>query len=187
MRAPLRNDRGEDSGLRQWLIGLVVLLLWMWGISLLLDPVERTSVAQEDVEASTQVDLVMDGETPGDGVPLAEILPLGSEDVGARIRVSGEVTGQPIDEGYWLLTDEDEVLFVKTDQPAQVGDPVSTTGTLRQAEEGAGEARASAAKLREAIGWKVHRDLFLDIDAAPPEEAGPEVREASTAPDDTAP
>jgi hypothetical protein len=72
------------------------------------------------------------------------------------------VVGEPTGEGFWVLTDDDEVIFARTAKGASSGDDVSVPGTLHQVPSATAAAWVEAAKLKEAAGWKVHRDLYLE-------------------------
>jgi hypothetical protein len=162
--------RIERSVLRPWLAGMVLLAGVIWGISWLLDTQQIEGAAADDEVAggapSTAV-AAAPGGMPSNAaaVPLADLLPLGPEDDGFRVKVRGTVVAEPITEGVWILTDEDEVLFALTAKPAASGQDLTLTGTLHQVAAAEGAARAAQAKLREAAGWKVHHNLYLLADA----------------------
>lgn len=155
--------------LRPWLAGLVVLAGLVWGISWLLDAQQITGDQDsEERGAAAPAATGTPAATASNAVPvpLADLLPLGPEDDGFRVVVRGTVVGEPTGEGIWILTDEDEVLFVRTAQPATSGEDQSLTGTLHQVAGAEGAAWAVKARLREAAGWKVHHNLYLEVEGA---------------------
>jgi len=162
--------RIDREAARAWLTGGVVLVGLMWVISWLLDTQQIGGESVDDEVAATTTVTTTTAATPVSGlapVPLSDLLPLGPEDDGFRVTIRGTVVAEPTRSGFWVLTDEDEVLFVRTVRPAASGQDLELTGTLRQWPSAEGKARAEEAKLREAAGWKVHDTLFLDADPSP--------------------
>jgi hypothetical protein len=162
---------GVDSRvLRPWLTGLLLLAGLVWGISWLLDTQQITRAADADDDEAGRAAATSSTDSPSESgsdappVPLAYLLPLGPEDEGFRVHVRGTVVGTPIAEGFWILTDEDEVIFARSAEPAAEGQDLRLTGTLHQVAAAEGAARAAQAELREAAGWKVHRNLYLAAD-----------------------
>lgn len=164
--------RRDWATLRPWLTGMVVLATLIWAISWLLDAQQITGEGAAEEQASAtaaaRAATVSTNASNLVPVPLSDLLPLGPEDDGFRVVVRGTVVGEPIDEGFWVLTDEDEVLFVFANQPVNSGEDRTLTGTLHQIAEADGAARAAQARLREAAGWKVHHNLYLEVDGAAP-------------------
>jgi hypothetical protein len=107
---------------------------------------------------------------PADEEPaeLAELAPLGPEDEGRLVRVSGAVVGQPTPEGFWVLTDRDEVVFVATARPVVTGEHVDVSGTLTANTEAEAGAWFEHARLREAVGWNIERRMHVRV-GEPPE------------------
>lgn len=162
--ARFRIDR---EAARAWLTGALVLAALIWAISWLLDTQQIGSQAMEDEAAAVAAATTTAPVGPVSSiapVPLSDLLPLGPEDDGFRVTIRGTVVAEPISTGFWVLTDEDEVIFVQSTRSASSGEELVLTGTLRQRPNAEGEARAAEARLREAAGWKVHRALFLDAD-----------------------
>ncbi len=155
--------RFDSQTLRPWLAGTLILAGLIWGISWLLDAQRIEGAADDEVEHTTAAATAAAAPAESDAapVPLSYLLPLGPEDEGFRVHVRGTVVGEPITDGFWFLTDEDEVLFALTAQPATEGQDLNLTGTLHQIAAAEGAARAAQAKLREAAGWKVHHNLYL--------------------------
>jgi hypothetical protein len=158
----------KHPAVRPWLASVALFAVLAWGITWLIDVQEREQrgEGEEATAADTASPAVAvaprDSEGGGRTVPIARILPLGPEDEGTRVVVSGEVVGEPTGEGFWVLTDDDEVIFARTATRAGSGDDVSVPGTLHQVPSATAAAWVSAAKLKEAAGWKVHHDLYLE-------------------------
>src|SRR5438552_9294073 len=106
-----------------WLAGAVVLGLLILGITKL---VNSRAIAQISADSAAVIagGIATTG-TPDETAPpplpsssLEALLPLGTEDVGQRVAVNGEVVGTPSPDGYWVLSDVDVVIFVKGAAPA---------------------------------------------------------------------
>jgi hypothetical protein len=161
--------RRDWAALRPWLAGMVALAGLIWTISWLLDAQQITRDADQEEAGAAPAGAATTPAAAASNVrpvPLADLLPLGPEDDGFRVVVRGTVVGEPIGEGFWILTDEDEVLFVRTAQTTTSGEDRELTGTLHQVAAADGAARAQQAKLREAAGWKVHHNLYLETEQA---------------------
>lgn len=143
----------------------------IWWISWLLDTQRIERAADDDEVESAAIASATTSPrvatTGSDAVPvsLADLLPLGPEDEGFRVIVRGTVVGEPLDEGFWFLTDEDEVLFARRSVQAESGQDLTLTGTLHQVAAAEGAAWAERSRLRGAAGWKVHHDLYLEVDS----------------------
>lgn len=182
--------RFDKSALRPWLAGLVILAALIWGISWLLDTQQLDRTAAEDEAEGTATAATTTAALAGSAsnaapVPLAELLPLGPEDDGFRVIVRGSVVADPIAEGFWILTDEDEVIFARTMQPATSGQDLKLIGTLHQVAAAEGGAWAAEARLREAAGWKVHRNLYLEASTPPGSAAASDTGAAAGSPRDS--
>jgi len=156
----------RDRAVWPWGVGLLVLILLIWGISVLLDS-DKARVTEVEGEAPEAA--VPAGGGSGESAPgepyapeLIEVLPLGPEDEGRLVRVSGDVVGEPTGEGHWVLTDVDEVIFVRTDGQVESGQNVTNLGRLQPIPEGRAESWIADSGLREAAGWNVHRDFYID-------------------------
>lgn len=184
--------RLDGRTVRPWLTGLVIFAALVWWISWLLDTQRIEGAAEDDdlspaaLSSSTSPSALTaasgDAGSGGAPVPLADLLPLGPEDEGFRVVVRGTVVGEPLTDGFWFLTDEDEVLFARRSIQAESGQDLTLTGTLHQIPAAEGTAWAERARLREAAGWKVHRNLYLEVD--PP--LGPAEITSRADPTDTA-
>lgn len=119
---------------------------------------------------------------PLDRDPLSEaevtefetLLPLGAEDVGERIEVEGTVVGEPIDQGFWVATDDGTAIFVRSDQPVDPGTSVTDMdffGEVRSAsaaETADWQEQANLQAEDDFAGWDVRRDLYIDATVSPP-------------------
>lgn len=162
--------RIDREAIRPWLTGLAVLAGLIWVISWLLDTQQIGGQPMDEEAAPAAASTTATPAEPVSSmapVPLADLLPLGPEDDGFRVTVRGTVVANPTPHGFWILTDEDEVIFAQATRPVASGQDIEMTGILRQVSSTEGAARAAAAKLRGAAGWKVHHDLYLAADSHP--------------------
>lgn len=153
-----------------WLAGLAILAGLIWAISWLLDTQQIGGQAMEDEVMPATASAPTIPAEPASSmapVPLADLLPLGPEDDGFRVTIRGTVVAEPIGTGFWVLTDEDEVIFAQATRSVASGQDIEMTGTLHQVSTAEGAARAAEAELRGAAGWKVHHNLYLAADANP--------------------
>lgn len=154
----------DREAVTPWAIGVVALAGLIWVISWLLDTQQIGSQVLDEEVITQATAAPAEPVSTLAPLPLADLLPLGPEDDGFRVMVRGTVVAEPTRTGFWVLTDEDEVIFARTVLPAVSGQDVELTGTLRQTPSAEGEAEAAAAGLREAAGWKVHHALCLVVD-----------------------
>jgi hypothetical protein len=154
-----------------WLVGLAVAGIIILGISRL---VTSKAINQIDEDSTTVTDAgaaggPATGDTPPPPLPsssLEALLPLGTEDLGQRVAVNGEVVGAPSAEGFWVLTDENVVIFVRGAPPAKLGArEENLMGQLTAAKPAEADGWEAAAKLKEARGWIMTRDMFVRVGA----------------------
>src|SRR5690606_19336246 len=116
---------------------------------------------------------------------------LGADDAGRTIIARGTVVGQPTNEGYWILTDQDAVLFVVAEERPGAGEAVRVTGRLAPAAGDQARTWREQARLQPAAGWTVHEDLFIapveNGQQAAPGAAGTQQQPADTMGAGTAP
>ena len=55
---------------------------------------------------------------------------LGADDIGSDIMATGWVSGAPLQNGFFLRTEDDRVIFVETDQSVAAGDQIRVLGPL---------------------------------------------------------
>jgi len=162
-----RRSRLDSRVVGPWLAGIVILAGMIWWFSWLMD-VQRIERSGETDQIGNVVATQERFEVPGDEneepIPIADLLPLGPEDIGFKVIVRGTVVGEPLDDGFWFLTDEDEVIFARQGHPAEAGQDLTLTGRLDRMPAAEGEKLANRARLREAAGWEVHHDIFLQVE-----------------------
>lgn len=112
------------------------------------------------------------------GVELDEELLLGPDDVGETFMVNGWVSGTPlVGDGFFLLTEGNRQIFVRTPATAEAGAPVRVTGTLAVAEAAVFEGWEREVFEGELEAeWDVERGYFLDAATLEPLEPGALVR-----------
>lgn len=159
------NVERKRPSIWPWVVGLIVLAFLIWAIA---EMVDRDPVAGDPVDEPAAVP-APEPAPPFDEEPaeLEDLAPLGPEDESRLVRVSGAVVGQPTAEGFWVLTDRDRVVFVRTRRPVVTGEHVDVTGTLASNPEEDADAWFDDARLRDAIGWNVERRAHIQVDEAP--------------------
>src|SRR5690606_26976709 len=144
--------------------GLLVLALLIWAIAEMVDT-DETQVAEVEEVEPTGAPAAVPAPTmePGAAQPveLRTLMPLGSDDAGRTIVARGTVVGEATNEGYWLLTDQDAVLFVVTPERHDSGESVQLTGRLAPAAGNQAQTWRQQANLEPAAGWTIHEDLFI--------------------------
>lgn len=155
-----------------WLLGVVVLGLLVWGITVLLAPPEEPEQPQVADAARAPITPSAVPHPPDRGVrsalpALGELAPLDADDVGRSTRAAGEVVAT-VDGGFWLSTGR-EVVRVESRHPARQGDSVSVTGTLRDGAgaEGAGVPRVVERHAERSGGTVVSALRLVDETAVP--------------------
>jgi hypothetical protein len=152
-----------------WLVGGVVAALLVFGISRL---VTRRALSQFIPDSLMTTGGAAPGTSGGGDTPpaplpssgLEALLPLGTEDLGQRVAVNGEVVGAVSAQGFWVLTDENVVIFVRGAPAAKVGArQENVMGLLSPAKAGEADHWQEAAKLKEARGWIMTRDMYVRI------------------------
>ncbi|MDX1568348.1 MAG: hypothetical protein R3223_11145 [Longimicrobiales bacterium] len=112
-------------------------------------------------------------EVGGEEVDLEEAYPLTEEDLGDILLVNGTVIGQPVEDGFFVRTEYDRVIFVQSSADIEPGEIVSVAGVLEAAgtvgydqwQAGAGLSDDLAADLDLLTVY------YLDDDAAPDPDA----------------
>jgi hypothetical protein len=119
-------------------------------------------VPEEDVEDLPEVSEVeRDGDTGA--MELEKELMLGPEDEGETIIATGWVEGRPLENGFFLRTDYDRVVFIESENDVSSGDAVRVEGLVKKS-----EAESFNQWEREALGedldpdWEFWRGIYLD-------------------------
>ena len=188
------NVERKGPSVWPWIIGLLVLALLIWAIAEMVDT-DETQVAEVEEVEPTGAPAAVPAPTmePGAAQPveLATLMPLGADDAGRTIIARGTVVGQPTNEGYWILTDQDAVLFVVAEERPGAGEAVRVTGRLAPAAGDQARTWREQARLQPAAGWTVHEDLFIapveNGQQAAPGAAGTQQQPADTMGAGTAP
>lgn len=167
-RADINVERKRPS-IWPWIVGLLVLSLLIWAIA---EMVDRDDVAQVEPAQEPAVPAPQPRAPEEAPTSLEQLDPLGPDDVGRRVNVSGAVVGQPAGNGFWILTDQDRVVFIQTDRPVVTGEHVQVTGTIDQNTSEESEQWFDEAGLREAVGWNVERALHVRAGEQAPAQPG---------------
>lgn len=167
------NVERKGPSIWPWVIGLLVLALLIWAIAEMVDTDEAVDEVAE-VEAVEEPPAAMPEpgmEEEAEAVEIETLMPLGPEDAGMRAEIEGTVVGEPVQDGFWVATQDNTVLFVRSDQQVESGQDIDElTGTIATAPEQRVTDWADMARLSEAEGfdeWDVQGELYLDsMDAA---------------------
>lgn len=149
-----------------WLLGLVILGLAGWGITILLTP-------DEEPEPEIAVPTVQDTHPPAAlpeppyeqyrapaGQSLQDLAPLDQADRGETVQFRGIVVATGND-AFWVLAG-DQVLRVDSERPARRGDTLQIAGTLVQAEPDATDRMSPVLERHpDSESWTVVRALKL--------------------------
>lgn len=154
-----------------WIAGLLALALLVWAVAELVEPPqsegEATQIEVDEGPAPAAI--------PAQASPVAdaarsldEIAPLGPEDLGQNVRVSGRLV-QPSANGFWLRTADGTLLHVRSDRTPGDGD-VQATGVLRSVEETLEPPAAEGEAIREMELAEQRREPSSDTGGAGPGE-----------------
>jgi hypothetical protein len=137
-------------------------------------------IPEEDAEDLPEISEVeRDPETGAR--ELQKELMLGPEDEGETIIATGWVEGRPLENGFFLRTEYDRVVFIESEQDVGSGDAVRVEGLVKRT-----EAESFNQWEREALGedldpdWEFWRGIYLDahevgqIEGSAPNEVKPE-------------
>lgn len=152
-----------------WVAGAVVLMILGWAITEhLASPPEAEAppaVALEGANEPAAIPSPADEYGPEDPTDpnraLAEVAPLGEEDVGQTVRLEGEVVATG-NSGFWVVWGAD-ILRVDSEQRVRKGDTVQVSGTLREADPDRTDEIASSviSRLPGADDWNIVRTVKL--------------------------
>ena len=180
--AEIRIERRRGPSLWLWVIGLIVLALFIWAIAELVntDRDNQTMAAADTVDAPASTAPTQsapgaaDGEsaTPGTQeagagpAPLQDLMPLGIQDAGQQVTADGIVVSPAARGGFWMDVGGNTVLWVSGSLKVTPRQAVQgVTGTLRpftpaalSAWTGATDIRALAAR---HPSWQLQASLYL--------------------------
>lgn len=164
-----------------WLLGAVLLALVVWGATVLLrSPAEPDAPDLPPTAADTLPPSAIPSATGGataerEAQRLADLMPLGEENLGTTVEVEGEVvaTGNA---AFWLLS-ESRVLRIDSSQRARRGDTLAVRGVVETAEEALTDQMATDVLSRhpESEAWTIVRSFKVIA-----EEPAPELPDDST-------
>lgn len=176
------NVERKGPSIWPWVIGLLVLALLIWAIAEMVDTDEDQVAETEQVEEVEEPPAAVPTPTPTqpgmeDAVEFETLTPIGSDDIGRQVQLSGEVVGQPTDEGFWVRTetDQQDVIFVQGPARTQDGQELSTDqveqgqnvqlhGTLEEMQSEQADQWMQQAQLEQEQDfqdWNVLRDVML--------------------------
>lgn len=155
------NVERKSPSIWPWTVGLLVLALLIWAIAEMVRTEPETAPVAETEPMTPPAAVPSPAESQP--VPLQTLAPLGSEDSGRMVQTRGTVVGKPTEEGYWLLTDQDMVIFVLSADDPETGQMVEITGQLRPARGEQVDRWLELAELRPAAGWNLHREHFIAV------------------------
>jgi hypothetical protein len=137
-----------------------------------LDEVPETAEIESDDDMG---DLELDEETI-----------LGADDIGEDIMATGWVSGLPLANGFFLLTEDDRIIFVESEEQVSAGDMVRVAGPLVATQATVFEGwETEAFEAGFEAEWDVETIAFIDaftvthLDGEPAGEPGQETGAAS--------
>lgn len=153
-----------------WLLGAGLLVLTIWGVTILLRPdpdpePQAAATTAADTLPPAMIPSDTRGSVPARSPGAGQNDSLSEDRVGERVRLDGEVvaTGPAV---FWFLTGSH---VVRVDSPRQVraGESISVQGTVREADE-AGEPLPGEATERypDSDRWTVLHALKIVEDQA---------------------
>lgn len=157
----------KRAGRWPWVLGLGILVLVVWGVTILLrPPVESEAPAVGTTAADTLPPAMIPSETDepatgGASGAAEDTISLGEERLGETVRVQGEVVATGND-AFWILIDS-RVLRVDSPRRARRGDTLAVRGTLREADAATTDRLASTVMSRhpEFDSWTIVRVIKL--------------------------
>lgn len=179
------NVERKGPSIWPWIIGLLVLALLIWAIAEMVDTDEPEVAEVTEVERPVAAVPTPAPEPGIAGAPaISNLMPLDAQDEGQMVSVSGQIVGQPVDDGFWILTDENDVLFVRSDREVTSGQNVTLTGTVRTSQSGDAQEWMSGAQLQQAEDWNLHTSMHVEeTDAAMQPGMQPGTQPGTTTPD----
>jgi hypothetical protein len=92
-----------------------------------------------------------------------ESLPFSDDDLGEMIMANGYVVGVPLANGFFLRTEGNHVIFVKSTQPVAPGDGVRVVGPVRKTTHAIFDAWETEALGTELVAeWKLTDIYYID-------------------------
>ena len=192
--AEIRIERKRGPAPWPWLIGLLVLALLIWAIAGLVNTDrDNETMAAADSAGTPGANATAPGtmapstsggqpapapgavrgvapaaERPGVG-ELGALMPLGVQDAGQTVSAGGTVLSKPAHGGFWLRSNENVVLRVKSEDRVKPGQQVlELTGTLEVARPGDAAAWPGEADVQTETAkhpeWQLTTQLYLDAD-----------------------
>lgn len=112
-----------------WLISLIALGLFIWGVAELLGLSDHEPVVSTSVGVAAELSTLRRGEMPTE---LHNLLPDATDDIGRLVSVDGMVVGDTSPAGFWVRDFRDYIIFVQGEQALhlEAGDAVRVVGRI---------------------------------------------------------
>jgi hypothetical protein len=173
-----------------WLVGLVLAGVLVYTIMNLIDARKVRAVAMGEQSPAAGAALGTEPAAPARPTVVATpsssldaLLPIGAEDLGQRVTVSGQVAGETSVHGYWILSDENTLLFVRGAPAAKKGarqENIVGVLTPRNAESGRWPGPPDTRENPD--GWSVVDGMYLKVGSGIPPDTSAKDKKAAAAP-----
>jgi len=144
------NVERKGPSIWPWIVGLLVLALLIWAIA---EMVDRGDEQLETAAEQTETDVVPPAvPSPGAAAEvrtLEELAPLGPEDRGQTVQITGRVMGQPASDGFWLATRDQDVIYIVSERTVQPDQDLQLQGIIEQNPMEQATSRMEQAQLRQ--------------------------------------
>lgn len=159
------NVERKGPSIWPWIVGLLVLALLIWAIAEMVDRGgDEREVAVEEVEPQVSPPAVSAPAPQVEVSRFQDILPLGPEDRGQVVMLTGQVMGQPTAEGFWVRTADNDAIFVLSRRQVQAGQQVQVRGELAEAQPQQASERLEQTRIREEADFgsaNVHMNMHV--------------------------
>ena len=135
------------------------------------DPAEIDEVPEVAEVATEPVGVAVgpEGAAVVAEIRLEELYPLEEDDVGKVIMATGTVVGQPIPGGFFLRTEGNQVLFVRTTTPVSPGSTVRVVGPLGMATAAVfDEWSVDALEGQIEAAWEIQHQWYVEATGVTP-------------------
>jgi hypothetical protein len=174
-----------------WLVGLAIAGLLAYTIMDLIDARKVRAVALDPQSPAAAAALGTEPAAPARPVAvqppsssLDALLPIGLEDLGQRVSVSGRVTGETSVHGYWILSDENTLMFVRGAPAAKKGarqENIVGILTPLSAKEASGWPGPPDTR-ENPDGWTAVEGMYLKVGTGVPPDTSARDKKAAAAP-----
>lgn len=145
------NVERKGPSIWPWIVGLLVLALLIWAIAEMVDrgDGEMDTVAEREETGVVPPAVPAPGAAAGQVRSYEELAPLGPEDRGEVVTISGVVMGQRASDGFWLRAANGDVIYIVSERTVQPDQQLRVQGVVEQSQPDQATQRAEQAQLRQ--------------------------------------